>query len=145
VRPEAGPLFYHAGAHRFSIDPQGHMAAAVQRLPNAGVSEQVLMALDLYNGEVMRRAPTVSDAKSLELDIGDTVIWHPELPHGGSPASDPHHTRWSIVFHCAPANVQVHQHDAFFSHLGPEPPAPRYGYRETNGRKIAVAGEIAFM
>ncbi len=145
VCPEAGPLFYHAGAHRFSLDPQRFMSDAIQRLPTAQVSEQLLMALDLYNGEVIRTAPTVSDAKSLELHIGDTVIWHPELPHGGSPAADPHRTRWSIVFHCAPANVQVHQHDAFFAHLGPEPPAPRYGYRNANGRKIAVAGEIAFM
>jgi hypothetical protein len=145
VSPEAGPLFYHTGAHRFTLDPQRFMNEALQRLPNAPSGEQLFMALDLYNGEVIRNAPTVSDAKTLELQIGDTVIWHPELPHGGSPASDPHRTRWSIVFHCAPVNVQVHQHDAFFSHMGPESPPPRYGYREDNGRKIAVAGEIAFM
>ena len=145
VRPEAGPLFYHPGAHRFTVDPQRFMSDAMRRLPNAQPREQLLMALDLYNGEVIRTAPTVSDAKSLELDIGDTVIWHPELPHGGLPAADPYRTRWSIVFHCAPVDVQVHQHDAFFSHRGPEPPAPRYGYREINGRKVAVAGEVAFM
>jgi ectoine hydroxylase-related dioxygenase (phytanoyl-CoA dioxygenase family) len=145
VRIEAGPLFYHAGAHRFTIDPQRFMNEAIQRLPNESVSEQLLMALDLYNGEVMRTAPTVSDAKMLELQIGDTVIWHPELPHGGSPASDPYLTRKSIVFHCSPVNVQVHQHDAFFSHMGPEAPPPRYGYREDNGRKFAVSGEVGFM
>lgn len=145
VRIEAGPLFYHAGAHRFTIDPQRFMNEAIQRLPNKPVREQLLMALDLYNGEVIRIAPTVSDAKTLELQIGDTVIWHPELPHGGSPASDPYLTRKSVVFHCSPVNVQVHQHDAFFSHIGPEAPPPRYGYREENGRKFAVSGEIGFM
>lgn len=145
VSPKAGPLFYHAGAHRFTIDPKRFMNEAIQRLPNATTSEQLFMALDLYNGEVIRTAPTVSDAKMLDLQIGDTVIWHPELPHGGSPSSDPHHTRWSIVFHCAPVNVQVHQHDAFFLHVGPELPPPRYGYSEHHGRKFAAAGEVAFM
>ena len=145
VRPEAGPLFYHAGAHRFPIDPQRFMSDAIRQLPTAQINEQLFRALDLYNGEVIRIAPTVSDAQSLELQIGDTVIWHPQLPHGGSPAANPHSTRWSIVFHCAPVDVQVYQHEAFFTHVGSEPPAPRYGYRAANGRKVAIAGEIAFM
>ena len=145
ISPDAGPLFYHPGAHRFTIDPQRFMNEAKQRLPGAPTGEQLLMALDLYNGEVIRTAPTVSDAKTLELQIGDTVIWHPELPHGGSPAADPHHTRWSIVFHCAPENVQVHQHNAFFSHKGPKAPPPIYGYIDSNGRKLALSGEVAFM
>jgi phytanoyl-CoA hydroxylase len=145
VKTEAGPLFYHPGAHRFTINQQRFMNEAIQRLPTESVSEQLLMALDLYNGEVIRTAPTVSDATTLELQIGDTVIWHPELPHGGLPASDPFITRKSIVFHCSPVNVQVHQHDAFFSHIGPDAPPPRYVYREGNGRKIAVSGKVAFM
>lgn len=145
VRIEAGPLFYHAGAHRFTIDPQRFMDEAIQRLPSEPVPEQLLMALDLYNGEVIRTAPTISDAITLELKIGDTVIWHPELPHGGSHASDPYLTRRSIVFHCSPVKVQVHQYDAFFSHISPKAPPLRYAYREDNGRKIAVSGEVAFM
>lgn len=145
ISPEAGPLFYHPGAHRFTIDPQRFMSEAMQRLPGAPSEEQLFLALDLYNGEVIRTAPTVCDAKTLELQIGDTVIWHPELPHGGSPAIDPLHTRWSIVFHCAPVNVQVHQHNAFFSHKGPNAPPPRYGYIDYNNRKLALSGEVAFM
>lgn len=142
---QAGPLFYHPGAHRFTIDPQRFMKLATQRLPGQPVREQLLMALDLYNGEVIRIAPMLSDARTLELQTGDTVIWHPELPHGGSAALDPYLTRKSIVFHCSPVNVQVHQHDAFFTHIGPVAPPLRYGYRENNGRKIALSGEVAFM
>lgn len=145
ISPDAGPLFYHGGGHRFIVDPQRFMKEAVQRLPDSTKAEQLSMALDLYNGEVIRTAPTVSDAKTLNLQIGDTVIWHPELPHGGSPAKDPYLTRWSIVFHCSPVNVQVHQHDAFFSHVGSGAPPLRYGYKDINDRKIALAGDISYM
>ena len=145
VRPEAGPLFYHPGAHRFPIEERRFWDEARTRIPHASRSDQLFMALDLYNGEVIRTAPTVSAPVSLELDVGDTVIWHPELPHGGLPASNPNTTRWSIVFHCAPASVQVYQHDLFFSHNADTPPAPRYGFRKIHGRKIAVAGDVAYM
>lgn len=145
VQPEAGPLFYHPGAHRFVVDPERFMNEADERLPEGEQKARLDLALDLYNGEVIRTAPTMADARTLELDVGDTVIWHPELPHGGSPASDPHRTRWSIVFHCAPEKIQVHQHEAFFSHKGPEPPPSRYGYFYENNRSIALSGDVAFM
>lgn len=146
VSPTAGPLFYHRGAHRLEIDPARFLEEARARIPDAPERDQLLMALDLYNGEVIRRAPTVSPAQTLDMQAGDTVIWHPEMPHGGSPASDPGHTRWSTVFHCAPMEVQVHQHDRFFSH-NPSDRAPpdRYGYFERLGRPFAVSGDVAYM
>jgi hypothetical protein len=104
-----------------------------------------LMALDLYNGEVIRTAPTVSSAVTLQLNVGDTVIWHPELPHGGTAAQDPMRTRWSVVFHCAPKHVQVHQHDQFFLNASDQPPPDRYGYRHVGGRGLALSGDVAFM
>jgi ectoine hydroxylase-related dioxygenase (phytanoyl-CoA dioxygenase family) len=145
IHPAAGPLFYHPGAHRFRVNEGDFMREAASRRPDATAVDQCLLALDLYNGEVIRRAPQISAPKLLELETGDTVIWHPELPHGGSPAADPNGTRWSIVFHCAPDAVQVHQHQAYFSHKSTEPPAPRYGFREFSGRKVALSGEVAYM
>jgi phytanoyl-CoA hydroxylase len=141
----AGPLFYHPGAHKFSIDPKKYIEEARVRLPNANIEEQLLMALDLYNGEVIRTAPKISESKLIELQKGDTVIWHPELPHGGSAAADPFLTRWSMVTHCSPVNIQVHQHDKFFLHCEDNAPLNRYDYFEMNGRKIANSGNISFM
>ena len=66
----AGPLFYHPGAHKFSIDPKKYMEEARIRLPNANIEEQLLMALDLYNGEVIRTAPKISEPKLIELQKG---------------------------------------------------------------------------
>jgi ectoine hydroxylase-related dioxygenase (phytanoyl-CoA dioxygenase family) len=145
VDDRSGPLFYHRGGHRFEIDPLGFMGQAKIRLPEAPLEQRLLLALDLYNGEVIRRAPTVSPASKLEMKAGDTVIWHPELPHGGSPAIDTARTRWSIVFHCAPRAVQVHQHDRFFTHDSPEAPPDRYVYRSFGSRSFAESGAVSFM
>jgi ectoine hydroxylase-related dioxygenase (phytanoyl-CoA dioxygenase family) len=145
VRPDAGPLFYHPGAHRFALDPRQYMDEAIRRLPDATPEQQCLLALDLYNGEVIRRAPTVSPASTLEMAAGDTVIWHPELPHGGLPAANPDRTRWSIVFHCSPAEVQVHQHDRYFGFRADGAPPDRYGFDVMHGRRIARAGGVSFM
>ena len=146
VDPSAGPLFYHPGAQRFAVDRSSFFEEAVRRLPNGTLGEQLYLALDLYNGEIIRRAPEVSTPQSLELEAGDSVIWHPQLPHGGSPATDPMRTRWSIVFHCAPVSVQVHQHDRFFTHRQrTSAPPDRYKYTTAHGRKVALAGGTAYM
>jgi phytanoyl-CoA hydroxylase len=145
VNEDTGPLFYHPGAHRFKVSESECFEEAKRRRPEAPQREQMALALDLYNGEIIRMAPTVAKAERLIVNIGDTVIWHPEMPHGGSPANKEMATRWSVVFHLAPAAVQVHQHEAFFAHdISVEPPA-RYGYSEAYSRKIAASGEIGFM
>jgi len=64
------------------------------------------------------------------------------LPHGGANAKDPTLTRKSMVFHCAPTDVQVYQQDVFFT-ADSQPPS-RYGFREFRGRRYAVAGRPYF-
>lgn len=145
VDPRSGPLFYHRGAHRPPLDPGPFWEAACQQLPKGGRVERLALALDLYNGEVITRAPEWGEQVTVELHQGDAVLWHPEVPHGGMPAGDPMLERWSTVFHCAPRDVQVHQHDAFFTHQDSAPPAPRYGFDELHGRSVGVTGETAFM
>jgi phytanoyl-CoA hydroxylase len=149
VDPDAGPLFYYPGGHKFLIEPNEFLKKAQNTLPESSNADQYKLALDLYNGDVIKRAEGMGAPTVLDLKAGDTVIWHPELPHGGTRAISQMRTRWSTVFHCAPACTQVHQHGAFFSHAGPDAPPSRYGYREgypqDQGRKIALAGEVAFM
>ena len=75
--------------------------------------------------------------KRLHVQAGDALIWHPQLPHGGTPIRDFSRTRFSFVMHNTPVGVPVYHQDAFFrpSHALPEQ-AP-WSYREVNGRKIA--------
>lgn len=145
VHEDAGPLFYHPGGHRFPLEPDEFMRAARTRIPDAKDQEQSLLALDLYNGAVIRTANALCSPVTLNLRAGDTVIWHPDLPHGGSPARNAALTRWSMVFHCAPVSIQVHQHHAFFTNPGDEPPPPRYGFAMHETRKVAESGAVAFM
>ena len=139
-----GPLFYYKAAHRVAIDEREIYRRSCAQLTSATPQEQMRHALNLYNGAVIRMAENYGPPLALELQAGDTVIWHPETPHGGLPAVNPHATRWSIVFHCAPAVVQVHQHEAFFGHLGAAPPPARYGFRNADGREIALAGDTTY-
>ena len=72
------------------------------------------------------------------LEAGDTLIWHPLLPHGGSPIVDARLTRFSVVFHTTPENVPVYQGDVFFSGRYPDrPDRPRWAYRRYKGRPVA--------
>jgi len=146
VSADAGPLFYYEGAQRFPID-EGEIYARVQQdHPHLSEREQFAIALDLYNGVVITQAPSHGTLRTPCMKRGDVAIWHAQTPHGGLPANNPMASRWSVVFHCAPAQVQVHQHEAFFRNAGrTDPPPPRYGFRTAYGRKVAVAGEVAFM
>jgi ectoine hydroxylase-related dioxygenase (phytanoyl-CoA dioxygenase family) len=145
VHPDSGPLFYHKNGHRFPVDPQVYWEQASEAKPGASKAEQCIHALDLYNGHIIQESVTLGEPVMPQMQAGDTIIWHPQTPHGGSPAKNPDLTRWSIVFHCAPVDIQVHQHDRFFMHRGGDAPPDRYGFAEKGGRRVAVAGEVSFM
>lgn len=145
INPNSGPIFYHPGGHLFEIDPKKHLIEAVRRDPLMSLDKQLLTALDLYNGEVISLSKETSKPEIPELNIGDVVIWHPELPHGGSIAVNPELTRWSMVCHCAPVSIQVQQHDQFFMHEHGSPVPVRYGYKKYNNRLFALSGETAYM
>lgn len=145
VNPDAGPLMLHRGAHRFEMD----QAAIMQRLrlENPDMSDEQLAdraLLDFCNAVMARSLADYGPPEFLPVNKGDAILWHPELPHGGSLANNPLLTRWSTVFHCAPVAVQVHQHQTFFRHQGQAAPTDRYGFIEAHGRKIAVAGDAGF-
>jgi phytanoyl-CoA hydroxylase len=53
--------------------------------------------------------------KKLHVKAGDAVIWHPQLPHGGTPIADPTRTRFSLVMHVTPVGVPVYHQNVFFN------------------------------
>lgn len=145
INPNSGPIFYHPGGHLIEIDHKKHLTEAIRRDPLLPLDKQLLTALDLYNGEVIGLSKELSKPEIPELNLGDIVIWHPELPHGGSVALNPELTRWSMVCHCAPASIQVQQHDQFFMHEDGSTLPTRYGYKKYNNRQFALSGETAYM
>ncbi|GJL60246.1 MAG: hypothetical protein NPIRA03_31030 [Nitrospirales bacterium] len=144
IEPEAGPLMYVPGGHRFPCDQ--HAICRRIRAENPGQPDDwvVRHALEAYYGEVIARSGCIGATKQAVLQKGDVAIWHPQLPHGGAPAINPQKTRRSMVFHCAPETLQVYQHDVFFQYEDPGFPPPRYAFGSYQGRNYALAGETAF-
>jgi ectoine hydroxylase-related dioxygenase (phytanoyl-CoA dioxygenase family) len=77
------------------------------------------------------------EVKHLHVQAGDSLIWHPQLPHGGTPIKDKQRTRFSFVMHTTPEGVPVYHFPAFFDPERKLSETASWGYREVGGRKIA--------
>jgi phytanoyl-CoA hydroxylase len=75
--------------------------------------------------------------RRLHVRAGDSLIWHPQLPHGGTPIRDASRTRFSFVMHTTPVGVPVYHQDAFFAPSRPFPDKAPWSYRDAEGRRIA--------
>ncbi|HEY2051881.1 MAG TPA: phytanoyl-CoA dioxygenase family protein [Caulobacteraceae bacterium] len=75
---------------------------------------------------------------------GSTILWHPQLPHGGAPIRDIRRTRYSLVIHTTPAGVPVYHQDAFFNPSRPLPLQAPWSYRATRHRRYADHATISF-
>ncbi|HZP15604.1 MAG TPA: phytanoyl-CoA dioxygenase family protein, partial [Nocardioides sp.] len=107
VAPDSGPLAYFVGAHRLPID----------RLEIAEVM-QGRTSGEMFNEYIARlhaacREGQFPFAHADFMQKGDVLIWHPQLPHGGSPIAHAGRTRRSVVFHYVPEGCSVHGVDAF--------------------------------
>lgn len=93
VGPDAGPLFYYPGSHRWPIVTN----ALIGR---RGFGSDLGSAQDPY-GPAWR---TLCDAYGAQEEVflakkGQALIWCANLLHGGSRQNDPRLTRWSQVTH----------------------------------------------
>jgi len=77
------------------------------------------------------------EIKKLYVGPGDTLIWHPQLPHGGTAIKDLHRTRFSWVIHTTPVGVPVYHQNVFFNPKGSFSEKASWDYREIDGRYIA--------
>jgi phytanoyl-CoA hydroxylase len=97
---------------------------------------------DAYQSMVMEaclaRGLTV---ERIEVSAGDVVIWHPQLPHGGSTIGDISRSRHSFVMHVTPAGTPVYQQNVFFNPRKQVPDRAAWSYRDYKGRKY-VNGDI---
>lgn len=78
------------------------------------------------------------------VEAGDTVIWHPQLPHGGGPIGDITKSRFSFVMHTTPIGVPVYHQDVFFNPNGNMPMDASWEYRKVNGKYMVDQGAVDF-
>ena len=92
--------------------------------------------------KAMHNQCIAENLKEIQIEIkkGDTLVWHPMLPHGGSAIKNPKLTRRSIVFHVTPLNTPVYQQDAFFNPNKELNDSPVWPYRAVGDRHIALTG-----
>lgn len=93
INPDAGPLFYHPGSHRWPImtnaliGRQGHGSALSSAQDPYGPAWSALCEA---HG---------SKEETFLARKGQALIWCANLLHGGSRQTDPRLTRWSQVTH----------------------------------------------
>lgn len=95
---------------------------------------------DMYE-QCMRRGLKV---EGVEAQAGDTIIWHPQLPHGGGKILDISRTRHSFVMHVTPVGCPVYHQDIFFNPEKPASTVAPWSYNDYRGRKYAALPLVDF-
>lgn len=81
--------------------------------------------------------------KKIIANKGDIVVWHPQLPHGGSKIMNETKTRYSIVYHVTPERTPVYQADVFFNRNKIDMPTSwDRGYYVFEGREFMKVKEF---
>lgn len=93
IHPDAGPLFYIPGSHRWPI-------ISNLMIGRRGHGTALASAQDPY-GSAWRAMQDANDAgeERFLARKGQALIWCANLLHGGSPQVDHRRTRWSQVTH----------------------------------------------
>jgi len=99
---------------------------------------------DHYQQETVRMCKSrMLNLIQVPMSPGDTLIWHPHLPHGGSEITEKHRSRLSIVNHVIPAGTPVHGMDVFYGQNQPLDCA-NYSYADFEGRQFLIHQNIDF-
>jgi phytanoyl-CoA hydroxylase len=138
-----GPLMVMPYGHRLPEEDRKAIAASV--FPNGQIghtSDELWVA---YQTAVARRGEAAGlIRRSVTIQKGQTIIWHPQLPHGGSPILNPNRTRLSLVQHVTPENFQVYGLEAFFNPEMELPTEANWTYGNHKGRLYIDHGVVGF-
>ena len=114
-----GALEVMRGGHNIPEPDREAIALAHFKSLNAVPSSSALL-WDGFQNEVQRLCAEAGiNKEQLSVEAGDTVIWHPQLPHGGGAIKDISKSRFSFVMHTTPRGTPVYHHDKFFNPMAP--------------------------
>lgn len=142
-----GPLMVIRGGHRAAVIDSYQFAEMLRpdlrELANLDLQRELWVpyqerVLELCLQEGLK-------IESVQVDKGDTVIWHSLLPHGGSPILDSTRTRYSCVFHIVPGHTPVYQADVFFRRDCKGPVTWGHKYHTFEGREFLESPPASFM
>jgi ectoine hydroxylase-related dioxygenase (phytanoyl-CoA dioxygenase family) len=108
-----GKLEYYTYGHKILVDPI--------EISNLYPEKQPWELFEYYGQKIEKLCRENNLSKeSPDVMKGDIVIWHANLPHGGSIIKDKSLTRNSIVAHYLPENSYIQKIDNFFGRTNPE-------------------------
>lgn len=131
IKPGSGQLVYYERGHTVAPD------------------RQLIARRDLNSRNYFELVAGECAARGLKLTHhyprkGDTLVWHPALPHGGAAILDPRLSRRSIVFHYIPQGVPIHGAPVFFGDRGLVRRHVNYRIRTFGNREVIDQGAPRF-
>jgi ectoine hydroxylase-related dioxygenase (phytanoyl-CoA dioxygenase family) len=139
-----GPLMAFTGGHQIAEVDREAMATELFGSPDDAPAMSDL-SWNAYQTRVADECRAANlELVTLPVSKGSTILWHPQLPHGGAPIADFSRTRFSLVMHTTPENTPVYYQDAFFNPNKPLPTAAGWSYLEDGGRRFADHGIVGF-
>lgn len=144
VDEENGPLMALEGGHLLGEMDRAAIARDVLG-PGVAVPTDSPQLWDAYQAAVTLKGEQLGlQVRTLPVKKGSTIIWHPQLPHGGAPIKDITRTRFSFVMHTTPEGAPVYHHHAFFAPDTPFPERAPWKYESRDGRKYARHPRVSF-
>lgn len=101
IKPGSGPLIYYPKGHKILEDKDLYLNKDI-KINN--YFKNIELACIKAGLEKIEYYP----------NKGDTLIWHPQLPHGGFNKFKKGFSRKSFVYHCIPDNTLIYGTDLFF-------------------------------
>lgn len=139
---ENGPLVAVPGAHKIA-EPDRAMIAH-KFFDDLDTISPYSDALWMEYQSQVQQQYTSEGLAPIELHVakGSTIIWHPQLPHGGKTILDEHRTRKSIAMHITPPNTAVYHQDIFFSQKN-VPAQQIFHYIPNHGRRYIGHDQVS--
>jgi hypothetical protein len=136
VDEENGPLMVQEGGHLLpELDRPAIARAVIGNGPLPSDSQELW---DAYQAQVVAQGEARAlKVKTLPVRKGSTILWHPQLPHGGAPIRDQSRTRFSLVMHTTPKGTPVYHQQAFFAPDTYFSERAPWSYLTRDGRKFA--------
>lgn len=139
--PENGALEVIPGSHRIldEFDFRDGIGL-IEKGSSGSINPQSSNLWDTYQRKVYEKCIAAGLKKEVaSVRKGDTVIWHPQLMHGGSKNADRYKSRNSFVMHVTPKNSIVYSQDKYFDPALDEEIAsrsPEIKYLSEDGRHL---------
>lgn len=144
VDEDNGPLMVMEGGHLMpELDRE---ALALELFPSLdAVPSDSQMLWDTYQNRVADHGRQSGlKQKTVPVEKGSTILWHPQLPHGGSPIKDLGRTRFSLVMHTTPIGTPVYHQNVFYNPNKDYPTRSGWAYEMHRRRQFAKHPEVSF-